>query len=96
MERRIKRSKSFCDKYKLLNSHVNFNKVLWLIALASVFGYIMSSQGMPFDPSLKRNMYKFLWTSKLTEVEFRMMIFLSLLSSTEHNMTFEQRNTEVN
>ena len=54
MKRRIKRSKSFCDKYKLLNSHVRFNKVSWLIVFASVFGYIMSSQGMPFDPSLEK------------------------------------------
>lgn len=54
MKRRIKKSKSFCDKYKLLNSHDSFNKVSWLIALASVFGYITSSQGMPFDPSLEK------------------------------------------
>lgn len=82
---------------KLLNSHVRFNKVPWLIALTSVFGYIMSSQGMPFDPSLEKKylyfFFFFFWTSKLEEVEFRMMIFLSVLSSAEHSMDLEQWKT---
>lgn len=51
MKRRIKRSKSSCDKNKFrLLSHM---PLTWLIALASVFGYIISSQGMPFDPWLE-------------------------------------------
>lgn len=55
----------------------------------------MSSQGTPFDLSHeKKILIHYFWTLKQAEVEFRMMKFLSLLSSAEYNMGLEQRKTK--